>query len=227
MKKVMVVLLVLVVLAGGAAWYFVSFKMDSVIKSQIESAATASFGTRVTVGNVTTDIKGGSLAITSVTVANPPGFNNENAFTLNGIEAAVDYSTLEIKRVVIDKPEIVIEEKGGETNFDRMLASTKQSSQEPAPAQEGAGDGGTEPVITIRHFRMNESRAAFESESLDKYSNLEVDAVEVSNVTGTPDEVAKVIANEVLSEIVKEAATELLKAKAQDKINEIFGKDKD
>lgn len=229
MKKALVFLLVLAAVAGGATWYFVSFKMDSLIKSQIESSASASFGTRVSVGDVKTDIKGGSLTISSVTVANPPGFNNKNAFTLNGIEAALDYSTLEIKRVIIDKPEIVIEEMGGQTNFDKMLASMKKGSPEPAPEKESAGEGGKreEPVITIRHFRMNESRAAFESESLDKYSNLEVDAIEVSNVKGTPSEVARVIANEVISEIVKEAATEMLKAKAQDKISEILGKKKD
>src|SRR5210317_187903 len=108
MKKGLIILLVLVALAGAAAWYFVSYRMDSVIQSQIESAATQSFGSRVTVGAVKTDIQGGSLSISQVTVANPPGFNNKNAFTLNNIKAVVDYKTFDIKRVVIDNPEIII-----------------------------------------------------------------------------------------------------------------------
>ena len=69
----------------------------------------------------------------------------------------------------INQPEIVIEEKGGNTNFDVMLDRINSGEQVPA------GDGQPEPVITIRHFRLNESRAAFESESLDRYTDVEID----------------------------------------------------
>lgn len=227
MKKGLIILLVLVALAGAAAWYFVSYRMDSVIQSQIESAATQSFGSRVTVGAVKTDIQGGSLSISQVTVANPPGFNNKNAFTLNNIKAVVDYKTFDIKRVIIDKPEIIIEEMGGKTNFDKMLAEINESSSEPKSADGDSGEAKTEPTIVIHHFRMNESRAAFESKSMDKYTDLKVDAIELNDVRGTPSEVADIIAREVISEITKEAGIELLKAKASDKISEFFGKDKD
>jgi len=201
------------------------YRMDSMIEKQIETAASTSLGTLVSVGGVNTDIKGGSLTISNVTIANPPGFRNKNAFSLNDIEAAVDYANFDIKRVVIEKPEIVIEEIGGETNFTRMMAAMEkqESASDPDPAAEGA----EEPIIVIHHFRMNESRASFESESMDHYSNLEIDAVELSNVRGTPSEVANVIANKILQEIASEAAVELLKAKAAEKIDSIFKKDKD
>jgi len=117
MKKVMLALLFLLLIAGLGVWYFVSFRMDSMIEQRIETIGSSSFGTRVSVGTVTTDIRGGSLEISNITVANPPGFRNPTAFSLNNIEAAVDYATLDIRRVVIDRPEIVIEELGGETNF--------------------------------------------------------------------------------------------------------------
>jgi hypothetical protein len=74
---------------------------------------------------------------------------------------------------------------------------------------------------------MDESRAAFESKSFDTYSELEIDAVELSNVKGTPDEVASKIANAVISEVVAEAAREILKAKASEKMDSILGRDKD
>ena len=61
-----------------------------------------------------------------------PGFKNANAFSLNGIEAAVDYGNLEIRRITIENPEIVIEEMGGETNFSKMMAELKQASSMPA-----------------------------------------------------------------------------------------------
>ncbi len=225
MKKAISILLVLLLVVGVGVWYFVSFRMDSMIASNIETRASASLGTQVTVGTVKTDIKGGSLTISNITIANPPGFKNKNAFSLNDIEAAIDYSNYDIKRVVIDKPEIVIEELGGETNFSRMLAGIEKQDSEPEP--DPAADGKEEPIIVIHHFRMNDSRASFESESLDKYSNLEIDAIELSNLKGTPSELSEIIFKKIINEITREAAIELLKAKAADKIDSIFGKDKD
>ena len=56
---------------------------------------------------------------------------------------------------------------------------------------------------------------------------LKVDSVELKNLSGTPDELAQVIGHEVLGEVVSAAAVELLKAKASEKLNEIFNRDKD
>jgi hypothetical protein len=220
MKNVLAILVVLLLVIAGSVWYFVSFRLDGVIKQQIEEAGTSSIGTRVTVGSLKTSIKDGSLAISSITVANPPGFKNKNAFSLNGIEAAVDYENFDIKRVIIDRPEIIIEEKNGESNFSVMLAQMEKDQAETGPAEEGK----EEPVITIHHFRMNDSRAAFESESLDQYSDLEIDAIELKNIKGTPDEVASAITSEVFNEVVSEAAKELMKAKASEKLDDLLGR---
>ena len=235
MKKVLAVIVVLLLLVGGAAWYFVTYRMDAMIERQIELVGANSLGSRVSVGSVKTSIKDGTLTISEVTVANPPGFKNATAFSLNGIEAAVDYGNLEIRRVTIEDPEIVIEEMGGETNFSKMMAELKQASSKPADTTSPAG-GKKEPIIVIHHFRMNESRAAFESESLDSYANIKIDAVELNDIRGTPTEVGQQIAGVILKEITREAATELLKAQAKKhlgdaeitvskKLKELLGKD--
>jgi hypothetical protein len=223
MKKLLVAILVILLIAGAILWYFLSFRLDAVIKEQIELAGSRSLGTPVTVGSVTTDLRNGSLAIASIRVANPPGFENEFAISLNGIEAALDYGNFDVKRVIIDKPEIVIEERDGETNFSMMLAQVEQAPAEPEPG----ADGETAPEIVIHHFRMNESRASFESKSMDRYTDLEVDEIELRNLRGTPVEVSRAIAEEILSEVVSEAAKELLKAKAAEKIDDLFGRDRD
>jgi hypothetical protein len=232
MKKVLLVLAILVLILAVGIWYFVSYRLDGVIQHKIEQAGTASLGTSVHVGSVKTDIRAGSLEISDITVANPPGFRNPNAFSLKNIEAAVDYGNLEVRRVVIDNPEIVIEELGGETNISKMLKTL-----EAAPTDSGEPGGG-EPVIVVRHFRMNQSRAAFESELLNRYSDVEIDAVELNDIRGTPTEVAKAIGAKVLKEVVSDAATEMLKAQAHkkfkdvedrvsDKLKEVLGGDDD
>jgi len=234
MKKFLTFLLLVIVVVGGVAWYFTTYRMDSIIEHKVEQAGAAALGLPVSMGSVKTNIRDGSLQITDIVVPNPSGFRNKTAFTLKGIEAAVDYSTWDIKRVYINEPDIVIEEKDGKTNFDVMLERLNQGEEVPVDAN----GNGPEPVITIHHFRMNESRAAFESESLDRYSDVEIDAVELKNLKGTPSEVASIIASQVLKEITKEAATEMLKAQAskkydeveksaKDKLNDLFGGDDD
>lgn len=219
MKKVLIGILVVVLVIGVAAWYFMTFRLDGVIKSQIETVGSQTLGTEVTVGSLTTDLKNGTLVISDIVVANPPGFNNPNAFTLSGIEAALDYDTFDVRRIIIDKPEIVIEERDGETNFSTLLENM-ESGSEPAPPPEQ--DGAPQPELVIHLFRMNESRAAFESKSMERYTDLKVKAVEVKNVRGTPAEVTGIITEEILEEVVSAAAVELLKAKASEKLQDLL-----
>jgi hypothetical protein len=215
MKKLFGVILLLALIAGAGVWYFVSFHLDNMIRQQIETAATRSLGTQVSVGKVETDLKNGTLTISGITVANPTGFRNPNAFTLGGIQAAVDYGTREIRRVVVERPEIVIEEIDGETNVAVLLANAEQDP-EPTAAEEPG-----EPIsLVIHHFRMNSSRAAFESASLERYSDLEIDAIEFLDIRGTPQEVAGQLARGILEEVATAAAIELLKATAAEKFEE-------
>jgi hypothetical protein len=215
MKKFISILLVLILIIGVAAWYFVTYRLDGIIEKEIERAASTNLGSSVQVGAVRTSIKDGSLTISDVRVSNPPGYQNKHAMNFNSIEAAVDYDGLDIKRVIIDNPEVFIEEKGGKTNVAEMLAALERGDSSALPP-----DDPKAPTIVIRHFRMNGTRAAFESESLDTHSDLNVDAVELNNLEGTPNEVAREIAAGILKELSSEAATELLKAQARKKYEE-------
>ncbi|MDT8318992.1 MAG: hypothetical protein RQ826_00555 [Xanthomonadales bacterium] len=215
MKKFLSVIVVLLLVVAAALWYFLNYRLDGIIENQIEMAGSRSLGSKVAVGLVQTNIRDGSLTISEITVANPPGYKNTHAFSLKNVEAAVDYSTLDVQRVVIDNPEIAIEEIGGRTNFDAMLAVLEAQPDRPA------GQGTKEPVIVVRHFRMNESRAAFESESLGRHIDLELDAVEMNDLRGTPSEIAKVIATGILREVTSETAGVMVKAEARKKLEDV------
>lgn len=213
MKKILVALLILVLVTGGAAWYFVSFRLDGLIERVVEQAGSSALGTSVQVGQVTTDVRGGSIQISSLTVANPPGYSGKFAISFDGIEGAVDYDGFIIDRVVIDRPSVTIEEKGGKTNFGDLLAGMESSDSKPS---ESKATG--QSTITIRQFRMNATNATFISEMLDKDSELKVDAIELNNITGTPDEVAAVIAKRIVKDLSKVAAAGIVKAQARKKL---------
>jgi hypothetical protein len=220
MKKLMVALLLVLLIAGGGVWYFLAFRLDGLIREQIERVAERTLNTEVRVGAVDTDLKNGSLTITDIEVANPPGFRNPNALTLRGIEAAVDYGTHEVRRVVIENPEIVIEEIDGDTNIAQLLQAAERDVAPPP-----TDDGQEPPIIVIHHFRMNSSRAALESASLELFSDLRVDTIELNEISGTPQAVGQLIAREVLEETARQAAIELMKAKAAQKLKQLFERD--
>jgi len=198
--------------AAAAAIYFITFQLDSVVETQIERAASIAIGSAVEVGGVKTNLRDGTLSVERISVANPPGYENPYAVRLNDLEAAVDYEGLEIKRVVIDNPEFIVEERDGKTNFSQILEALESGT-----GPKTGGGAGEEPVIVIQHFRINETQAAFESRSLDRYSDIKLDAIELNNLRGTPSELAALIAKEVVGELSSEAETEMLKGQASEK----------
>ncbi len=223
MRKLFMILGSIMLVGAGFAWYFVNVRMDSMIESRLERAATASLGNHVEVGGVETDLRNGTLKVREISVANPPGYKNPYAMRFNGVEAAVDYDKLEITSVVIDQPEFLIEELGGTTNFQQMLDAL-ESGESAVPA---ADPTKPEPQIVIHHFRIDGARAGFDSSSLDRYTDLNVEEIEMNNLRGTPTELANQIGKEVLKELSSEAAKALLEAQAREKAGDLGGKVRD
>jgi hypothetical protein len=233
-RKLFITLGLIMLVGAGFAWYFVNARMDSMIESRLERAATVSLGNHVEVGGVETNLRKGTLTVREISVANPPGYKNPYAMRFNGVEAAVDYDNLEIKQMVIDQPEFLIEELGGTTNIQQML-DAMESGESVIPA---ADPSRPEPEIVIRHFRIDQARAGFESSSLDRYTELQVDAIEMRDLKGTPTELANQIGKEVLEQLKSKAAKALLEAQARKKaddlsdqlsnsLGKIFGDDED
>jgi hypothetical protein len=206
----------IVLVSVAAALYFLAFRFDGVVETQIERAATMALGARVEVGGVTTNLREGTLSVEQISVANPPGFDNPYAVQLNAVEAALDYEGLEVKQLVIENPTFFVEEKDGKINFDEILKEL-----------EAEADGATqtqEREIVIRHLRIDETNAAFQSQSFDHYSDIKVDAIEMHDLRGTPTALARQIAREVVSEISSEAATEMMKTKAKNQVDDVQSK---
>jgi len=216
MRKVLITLGTVMLIAAAAAVYIIMFRMDSVVETRIEKAASLAFGSRVEVGGVKTNLRDGTLTVERISVANPPGFENPYAARLNSVEAAVDYKALEIKHVEIENPEFYVEENGGKTNFDQMLEALQAES-----GKAGNEPQSKEPVVVIRHLRIDETRAAFESHTLDQYTDMQVDAIEMNDLRGTPTQLAEQIARKVVGELSAEAAKQMLKAKAQKQLDNV------
>ncbi len=120
MKKPVITVAVVLVVAAGLGWNFLS-NLDRYVAKTIEVEGTRAMGTEVRVANVSIQLRNGTASISGLTIANPEGYTHPYAFELNEISVEIDYDTLEVVRIHVQEPKIVAEAKGLDTNFSDIL----------------------------------------------------------------------------------------------------------
>ena len=128
----------------------------------------------------------------------------------------MDFENEQVARVVLDGAQIFIEEKGGVTNMQRLKEALESRISDEAG---GVASEGEEIVIQL--FLMRRTTATFESDSLQRLSEVEIDEIEMRNLRGTPDEVAEEIAVSVMDEITQEAGRAMLEAQARKQLEDV------
>lgn len=220
MKKfIITVIVVLFVGAGIAGWWYMFHRLDGLLEEEIQRAASEAFGTPVTIGDVQLNLVRGAVRIEDLAIGNPPGFGREHAVVFGSIEAAMDVENLQIARVVLDRAQIFIEEKGGVTNVQRLKEALESRISDEAGGVTSEGE-----EIVIQLFLMRSTTATFESDSLQRLSEVEIDEIEMRNLRGTPDEVAEEIAVGVMDEITQEAGRAMLEAQARKQLEDVGDK---
>lgn len=153
-KKVLVsVLLVVVILAGGAFYY-----IDAIVKSGIEVVGSDVLGTAVTVDSVSISPLSGTGSIRGLTIQNPEGFSADNIMQLGEVRVALNVASLtsdvvEIFEVSVIEPVITYETKITTDNMRALLAnlpSTPADGGEVAEVPADAGKG-----LIINEFNLN------------------------------------------------------------------------
>jgi hypothetical protein len=156
MKKIIIALVVLLVLAGIGVFLLVG-NLDKIMKGALEGVGTELLGVPVTVGAVDIELKSGSGQITGLTVANPPGYQDANGFKMDMIRLGINLGSLGKQPIVIDElsiksPVVELEVKeDGSSNLQTLLNNIKQNSAkadqkaaEEQPQSEGVDEG--EPI---------------------------------------------------------------------------------
>ncbi|MEJ2107891.1 MAG: hypothetical protein P8X48_11310, partial [Acidiferrobacteraceae bacterium] len=102
MKKALIaVVAVLILAAGGVAWYFLH-NLDSIARAAIERYGTRAYRTAVHVQRVHIGLKDGVGAVYGLTIANPKGFKTRTAFSLKEISFKLDLSSLGQDVLILD-----------------------------------------------------------------------------------------------------------------------------
>lgn len=236
MKKVLIVVLVIALIAAGAIWYVLSGAGDF-IRTQIEEKGTAYLDTPVSVAAVEIAYQKAKMDITGFKIANPDGFTDSDAITMRTMTfdlGAVTSEPYVVQNVAIDAPEILYEMNA--QNESNLLV-LKQRLQDNLPAESEPKPDSGEPMarVIVEQVTISNAKLRLDFEAVNTADlqitkkNYEVTlptftAGPVGKPDGLPaNEVGAAILDSMLEQAIaqgKEQAREKVKEKAREKLQE-------
>lgn len=230
MKKVLIGVAAIAVLAFIGVFLLVG-NLDKIIKGALEGVGSELLGVPVVVDAVELELKSGAGQISGISIANPPGYSDKNAFEMDTIRLGIDLGSLGsqptvINELTIQSPIIELEamEDGSSNlqtlldNIDKNSAKADKKAAETQPEAEGTKKG--EPArlrfnkLSITGVTVNAVVAGKEPET------VVIPDIVMENVGGeagiTPAEVGKVI----LGDIIGSSLRAVLERKITEKVEE-------
>jgi hypothetical protein len=235
MKKILVGTAVAIVVIIGVAVYFLLSNIDILVKSIIETQGSQVTQTKVNVNNVHIELSKGIGTIKGLTVANPKGFKQADAFELNEASVDIDLKSITRQPYVIDTitvraPKVFVSaNKDGQVNLNE-LKKNLQAQHPGEPSQPSTGTEKKEPHLIIRHLLFTGGTIdAYIAPANNKEYKLELPTLKMENLGGsagaTPSELAREIFNRLIDQALEEvknkginAEIDKLKSQAQQKL---------
>lgn len=207
-KWIVLSVVVLVVVAIVVVWAY----LNSIVRHTVETQATASLNLPTTLGAANVSLLGGKFGLSDLQIASPPGFTADRMFKLGGVNLAVNYSDLKqqpirVASINIDKPQLVIEQKGGKFNFQALV---DQESKAP-PAEEG------EPIkLIINELAVNGALVTIKPgiPGLDKDIIIPIPSMSLKNIGTGEGNQNGVAIKEVVGQVVTALTAEASKSDA-------------
>ena len=105
LKKLFIAIGVLVLLLVGFTLYGI-YEIDSLVKSGIEKYGSEAVKAQVSLGSVSMDLKKAQVTLKKLTVANPEGFKEKNAFYAGEVVIDLDEKHLNTSKIIVQKVSI-------------------------------------------------------------------------------------------------------------------------
>lgn len=212
MKKLLIGILLLLAVAGGAL-FFVASNLDGIVKRAIETAGTDVLGTPVRVDAVSIDLTGGSATLSGFSISNPAGFSNQDMIRFDELSMAIDIRSLTSDVIRINSirsvnPYVLYEMQGLRGNLNAVL------DRFPAQTAPPAEPTGPEPVIGINEITINGIQGSLQSDQLTRPVDVNLGNVAIPAVEGTPEQLARQIARPLLTQLARNAANAMTSATA-------------
>lgn len=218
MKPVFQALVAIIVIAALGA-LGLSFTMDSIIKSNIESTTSEMLDTSVEVNNVSVSILDGTGTIDGITIRNPEGFSDKPALKLQQISLTLDpYSllsdTVVVKQVEIQNPQVFYEQKMSGSNLDAL--------------SDNLGGGSSSSVnVVVDYLLVQDGRVTLSTEiGGEKSVEASFDRFELEGVgrqgSNTMDQTMRQVLEPILEKAAQEAVKQGLLNKAKKGLKDLL-----
>ncbi len=150
MKKLLIGLFLVLLLAAGATVYY----LDTVVQQGIEVVGSDLLDTEVGVASVSISPLDGAGTLRGLSIKNPAEFNSEYAFQLDEVSITLDPASLltdvvEVTQVTIVQPKINYEARLTTDNIRSLLGNLPDDDSGASSEAEGSGKR-----LIIREFRL-------------------------------------------------------------------------
>ncbi|MCW8832062.1 MAG: hypothetical protein OQK09_03030 [Colwellia sp.] len=238
MKKLIIFLIIVAAIVGGAFWFLTGDKLNALIAEQIEVQGNKFTEQRVTVEKVDMQLLRGAGTINGLILNNPNGYTTTPAFALNEITLDINLESLAgvregkailIDAIVIDKPEALVEfnETGG-SNIQVILDAINKNVPQSSASNETNTSQSDSPKIRVKKFVLAGVALRVDLTKLGNTTHKktlpDINLANIGGEEGLPaNELGGVMIKKALSAIWKEAKDsqkEIIKDQAKDKAKE-------
>lgn len=245
MKIIASIIVVLLLLSGGALWFLANGSLNEYIKSQIETVGTQVTEQAVTVKAVDIKLTSGAGSILGINLANPETYSQPNAFSLAEMTLDINLESLTSSPIIIDaivikSPEAFVQfTQTGGSNIQDILDAIERNTPKTETTAEAPASDSKEPKVKVSKIILAGTALTLDLSAFgNKEHNATLPDITLNNVGGD----AGLPASQLGSEIVKQAlstiwqqakatqkkklidnAKDKLKEKAKKKLTDLFG----
>ena len=149
LRKALGYFILLIIVLIVALW----FSLDGIIRSEIQSQATAALGVQTTLADAKLNILGGSIALKGLTVYNMKGYADPHLLTMQSCDVSVSLHTLLGKTVVVKLISIrglhiSMDQNGLSNNLMAEINHLNNQQSSAASGKPAQGSGGKALTIT-------------------------------------------------------------------------------
>lgn len=249
MKKIVIFISLLVMLAAGAFWFLTGSALNDLIKQQIEQVGAKVIEQPVTVKQVDMKLLEGAGTIKGLVLANPKKYSAPSVFSLDEVTLDINLESLTtdliiIEEVVIDKPQAFVEfTESADANIKDLLDTIKKntaSNNAAEPASQNTSAATKEPIVRVNKFVLAGVALTVDLSKLgNKAHQAVLTDINLTNIGGEKGMPASQLGTELVKQalsaiwqqakkqqtkILKDEAKKKLEEKAKEKLGSLFDK---
>jgi AsmA protein len=158
-------------------------------RPSIEEKASAAFGRKVTLGNLSLSLFSGSLAADNLSISDDPKFSPSPFLTAKSFKVGVELmplifsKTVNVTGIIIQNPQVMlIRNAAGQWNYSSLGGSSAKAEPTPEPAKSSSSSS-SPASLSIKKLELKDGQINIGSTNSQKRSTYDHVNVSASNVS--------------------------------------------